>query len=1265
MDYAYELGLKAVAITDHDCLTSHVRALNYYNKKYKDKDFKLILGNEIYITREGLTSETHEAGEKFYHCILLAKDEIGHRQLRELSSRAWTRGYVKFIMRTPTYLSDIEEIVGADPGHLVCTTACLGGMTGTFFTTGQLERIKPILYAMKNVFGENNFFIELQPSYMDDQLRYNSYMKENYSDEFNFVVATDSHYLKKEEREIHKTFLNSKDSKGNREVDEFYASAYMMGPEEIHSYMDKYLGDEFVNNMMSNTLSIAECCNDYVLDHPQIVPKIQYEWVSRDYRALDDLRKHVGARPNLNYYCNESDNEEADKYLALLIAEGYKKLIGEYLDEYLDRLEEELATFKAISENIKQPLSDYFNTMAKIIDIVWTDGDSLVGPGRGSGCGCLINYLLGITQLDPLRQELEMPYFRFLHPSRPELPDIDFDTEALKRNKILKAVKKYFNSIGGEVINVCTIGTIKTKSAIRTAGRSLNLEDTLINYVVSLVPNERGNDWTLDQCMYGDDEHTKIGQFATQMIQNPELWAVAKRIEGLVTNLSVHASGVLILNNPNITEHNSVMKTSRKVLVTAWDLHDSEQLGALKYDFLTVQAIDKIRTNLNFLLEDQQIEWCGNLRDTYNTYLLPKNIDYTSQDMWNMVGNGEIMELFQYDTAQGSKAARLIKPHSLQDLAAGNSVLRLMCDEGEQPLDTFAKYKNNIGLWYQEMMKAGLNNEEQTLMEKYLKSVYGVAPSQELMMMLSMDPNIAGFSVKEANMLRKAVAKKNKSLIEECHNLFYSKGRELGTREELLNYVWNVQIGRQIGYSFSDLHTTAYSTIALQEMNLNYHYDPIYWSCACLNVNANAVNDGDYEFLLESDIIDIEDDIDEEESKSGKVAYDKVAEAISKFDMYEIVPPDINNAKMGFIPKVYENKIMFGMKGISKIGDDLVLNIIDHRPYSSLKNFVEKMVEDGKKLISKDRVVNLIKAGCFDAIENKPREQIMIDFLSSLVERKKTLNLRNVQMLTRYNLFPEEMKYEKGVFVVHNEIKKSLSNGFYCLNSEDDIIYNWYLKNFGKEPLYMNGGWYIAENEWNTIHKKAQDTTRVWIKNNMEDLIEKIFEIEWKEEYDKYAHGDILQWELDSLNFYHSGHPLTNIKFPYENTALSNLKENDFDGYWQIKGNSIPKLNLKMISGTVLVVNKKANIVVLSCPDGVMRVKCYKSQYAKYDKTVENEWGEIIQEGFFKKGTHLRVSGFLRDGVFIPKVYGKNNGDPIVKIVLDDDGNYLGIEEKI
>ena len=637
-----------------------------------------------------------------------------------------------------------------------------------------------------------------------------------------------------------------------------------------------------------------------------------------------------------------------------------------------------------------------------------------------------------------------------------------------------------------------------------------------INYIVSLVPNERGNDWTLEQCMYGDSEHTRIGQFASQMAMYPELWKVANRISGLVSNLSVHASGVLILNG-KITEHNSVMKTSRKVLVTAWDLHDSEQLGALKYDFLTVQAIDKIRTCLNLLLEDQQVEWQGNLRDTYNKYLLPKNLDYTTQEMWNKVGAGEIIELFQYDTAQGSKAARLIQPRSLKDLAAGNSVLRLMSDEGEQPLDVFAKYKSNIGLWYQEMLLAGLNNEEQELMEQYLEPVYGVAPSQELMMMLVMEPKISGFTVKEANKLRKAVAKKKKELIDECHELFYTKGRSLGTREELLDYVWNVQIHRQEGYSFSDLHTTAYSTIALQEMNLNYYMNPIYWGCACLNVNANAVNDGDYEFLLDEEIIEEESEEDDEK-KSGKVAYDKVAEAISKFTQYEIVAPDINTARMGFIPDVENNRIMFGMKGISKIGDDLVLAIINNRPYESLADFVTKMVsDDGKKLISKDRVINLIKAGCFDEIEGKPREEIMEDYIKFLVPKKNLLNLRNVQMLVRYNLFPEELKFEKSVFVVHNEIKKTLSESVkyhYCLDSEDDIIYQWYVMNFGKEPLNMNGRYYVSEHEWNMTLNRVKDTVRKWIKENEKELINKIYDVEYSAEFNKYADGNILKWEL-------------------------------------------------------------------------------------------------------------------------------------------------------
>lgn len=413
MDYAYELGLSAVAITEHECLTNHIKAINYHTKKYADKNLKLILGNEIYITKEGLTKETHEAGEKFYHCILLAKDAEGHRQIRELSTRAWERSYMMFIMRTPTYLSDLEEIVGANPGHLICTTACLGSMPGTWFQNGRVDKIPVYLEWMRDLFGDD-FYIELQPSFHEDQIRYNKWMIEHYWDDYNFIVATDSHYLRKEERQLHKSFLQSKDDNGNREVDEFYSSAYMMSVKEINEYLEEYVPQEKIDKMLSNTLIIADKCScEYDLFHDQIVPRIEYEWSNRDAEAYEALRDSIDPLkyPNVyRYFSNEAS--DSDMYLAYLIAEGYysgKITPGE---QYIARLDNELYHIYNISVKKKQPLSDYFNTMARIMEQVWTEGDSIVGPGRGSGCGSLINYLLGITQLDPLRQELEMPFWR-------------------------------------------------------------------------------------------------------------------------------------------------------------------------------------------------------------------------------------------------------------------------------------------------------------------------------------------------------------------------------------------------------------------------------------------------------------------------------------------------------------------------------------------------------------------------------------------------------------------------------------------------------------------------------------------------------------------------------------------------------------------------------------------------------------------------------------------------------------------------------------
>jgi DNA polymerase III subunit alpha len=417
MDRAFEVGLKGVAITDHESVSGHVKAIQYYNKKYLEKDFKLILGNEIYLTRDGLNVDNHEKDEKFYHLLLLAKDRIGHDQLRELSSTAWERSYMKNIMRVPTYMKDLEKIVGKNPGHLVATTTCLAGFTAIMFALNNFEAIEKHIKRMISIFGKENFFIELQPSYKEDQILYNKYMIENFWGKYDFIFTTDAHYLKKEDKEVHGWFLNSRP--GFRETEKFYSSAYVMDYEEIKEYFKGYLSVEQIDIMKSNTNKIADAVEIYDLKHEQIVPKIKYEERFEDekiqtvYELFLKNANHE-EHPYLMKYL-ETDRI-ADIYFTNLIFEGYYDKIlystEVSLEDRLERLNYELEQIYETSVKIEQSLSDYFITMAKMIEIIWDEGDSLVGTGRGSAAGFLINYLIGITQVDPQTQELYLPPWR-------------------------------------------------------------------------------------------------------------------------------------------------------------------------------------------------------------------------------------------------------------------------------------------------------------------------------------------------------------------------------------------------------------------------------------------------------------------------------------------------------------------------------------------------------------------------------------------------------------------------------------------------------------------------------------------------------------------------------------------------------------------------------------------------------------------------------------------------------------------------------------
>jgi DNA polymerase-3 subunit alpha len=286
INHAFKIGLNGLAITDHESVSAHVRAIQHYKlmlDKAKDnpeelqkvKDFRLMLGNEIYLARGDLTKETHKKGEKFYHMILVAKDKIGQKQIRELSSKAWGRAYFMAIQRRYNIGADFQEFIVPNRGHVIATTACLGGAPGYFFLSNTPEEAKNIisghLERMADVFGHENFFVELAPSKYVDQIEYNKFMFKHFYPKYNFVITTDSHYLGADEFPIFKTILNSGD--GEREVEDFYKYSHVMTWSEIETYFD-YLPKDFVESCRLNTLKIGETSEFYDLKEPSRIPRI-------------------------------------------------------------------------------------------------------------------------------------------------------------------------------------------------------------------------------------------------------------------------------------------------------------------------------------------------------------------------------------------------------------------------------------------------------------------------------------------------------------------------------------------------------------------------------------------------------------------------------------------------------------------------------------------------------------------------------------------------------------------------------------------------------------------------------------------------------------------------------------------------------------------------------------------------------------------------------------------------------------------------------
>lgn len=327
-DYAGALGYKVVALTDHESISGWVKA-EKAAKKLKEKypELKVILGNEIYLCRNGLNANNYNREvDRYYHFILLAKDSIGARQIREISTRAWMRSYMaRGMRRVPTYYNDLFEIIGKNPGHVIGSTACLGGALPTQLlkyrdtkNTELGQKIGIWIDQMDNLFGRGNFYLELQPSKNKDQIYVNKQLvKLSGITGIPYIITTDSHYLKKEDRVVHKAYLNAQN--GEREVDDFYATTYMMGTEELESYFS-YFTSDIIQKAYENILNIRDNIEDYSLLRPLNIPTLKWKPVLSYFTEYSIWFKRI---PMLETFINSE--YEADRYLVNAVIDGIKR----------------------------------------------------------------------------------------------------------------------------------------------------------------------------------------------------------------------------------------------------------------------------------------------------------------------------------------------------------------------------------------------------------------------------------------------------------------------------------------------------------------------------------------------------------------------------------------------------------------------------------------------------------------------------------------------------------------------------------------------------------------------------------------------------------------------------------------------------------------------------------------------------------------------------------------------------------------------------
>lgn len=739
-----------------------------------------------------------------------------------------------------------------------------------------------------------------------------------------------------------------------------------------------------------------------------------------------------------------------------------------------------------------------------------------------------------------------------------------------------------------------------------TATRGYGLDVAEQHNIANLIPSEGAALWSVSDCFFGNEKKGRkpVKEFIDRVKKYDGLKDIMLSIEGLISGRSQHASSVIFYPHSFLNE-NAMMKTTKGLKVTQFNAEDGEYCGELKEDFLSISALGRIREAMDLLLEDGKIEWQGNLRKTFNKYFHPDVLDLKSKDMFKMLSKGEIFDAFQMSSLVARNAMRKIKPNTFDEVAITNTIIRLQT-EGEQPIDKFVRYKQDINEWYQDMDKYGLTKHEQELMEKHLLPRTGICDTQEILMNIIIDPNIADGGLTFANKFRKSVGKKDEKKIENASQEFMKIMKENGQREEFARYILEEQFALQFSYAFSLPHVVAYTLVLMIEMNIAYKYGVGYWKTACLNINSG----------LEGDLTKGTD-------------YSEVSKAVNSM-RDSIVLPNINKSQLKFTAQ--DGKVLYGLKPIIGLDTNTLDAIIENRPFESLEDYYTRMIDT--KLTSTKKTISLIKSGAMDNLEDMSRRHIMAELVKLEIPQKDKVTM--VQLPYYRDIVPSEFNK---LLELHDFRSRIKGKNKEPMNKD---IEQEFIKKYSKHVDYK------FTDELEIDIKSFEKYYNKEIKPLKEEIKKPVYAQEFtkkkrQEYWLKECQGSISEWEIDTILFNSDKFVIDTeqVSERHKITEFDDLKNLPFIG---TNERGFREYEISAITGVVVGYNNQKKLVyVLTKESGVVTIKMSRKKYTHYQEKTEAD------DSWWLRGTKLVLLGYKNGEAFYVKgnqIYRK----PVIKV---------------